>query len=171
MKKKLKLPDVTLLSATSSEVDAAQVSMRISLHNIEFGASKLLSSSSPKKTYSTAIMSFNLSFGHTSGDCTGKKNWPLNPGIGVANFSNTFVPLSPILIKKSQAAWAKLEQEKNIKKENIIFFIKIYYKCFFIKISLIFKDDLIIYLGKTTVLSSELIILSLPALIPQPKTR
>ena len=51
MKKKLKLPDVTLLSATSSEVDAAQVSMRISLHNIEFGASKLLSSSSPKKKY------------------------------------------------------------------------------------------------------------------------
>ena len=41
MKKKLKLPDVTLLAATSSEVAAAQVSMRISLHNIEFGASKL----------------------------------------------------------------------------------------------------------------------------------
>jgi hypothetical protein len=51
MKKKLKLPNVTLLSATSSEVDAAQVSMRISLHNIEFGASKLLSSSSPEKKY------------------------------------------------------------------------------------------------------------------------
>ena len=51
MEKKLKLPDVTLLSATSSEVDAAQVSMRISLHNIEFGESKLLSSSPPEKKY------------------------------------------------------------------------------------------------------------------------
>ncbi len=49
MKKKLKLPDVTLLAATSSEVDAAQVSMRISLHNIEFGASKLLCSAAPEK--------------------------------------------------------------------------------------------------------------------------
>ena len=49
MKKKLKLPDVTLLAATSSEMDAAQVSMRISLHNIEFGASKLLCSTPPEK--------------------------------------------------------------------------------------------------------------------------
>ena len=51
MKKKLKLPNVTLLSATSSEMDAAQVSMRISLHNIEFGAAKLLCSSAPEKKY------------------------------------------------------------------------------------------------------------------------
>ena len=51
MKKKLKLPDVTLLAATSSEMDAAQVSMRISLHNIEFGASKLLCSTPPEKKY------------------------------------------------------------------------------------------------------------------------
>ena len=51
MKKRLKLPDVTLLSATSSEVDEAQISMRISLHNIEFGAAKLLSPSKPKKQY------------------------------------------------------------------------------------------------------------------------
>ena len=51
MKKKLKLPDVTLLAATSSEMDAAQVSMRISLHNIEFGASKLLCSTTPDKKY------------------------------------------------------------------------------------------------------------------------
>ena len=51
MKKKLYLPDVTLLAATSSEVDAAQVSMRISLHNIKFGASKLLCSSPPNKKY------------------------------------------------------------------------------------------------------------------------
>ena len=51
MKKKLKLPDVTLLAATSSEMDAAQVSMRISLHNIEFGAAKLLCSVKPEKKY------------------------------------------------------------------------------------------------------------------------
>ena len=51
MKKKLKLPDVTLLSATSSEEDAAQLSIRISLHNIEFGSVKLLCSSNPEKKY------------------------------------------------------------------------------------------------------------------------
>jgi len=51
MKKKLILPNVTLLAATSSEVDEAQVSMRISLHNIKFGAAKLLCSSNPKKKY------------------------------------------------------------------------------------------------------------------------
>ena len=51
MKKKLKLPNVTLLAATSSEMDEAQVSMRISLHNIEFGAAKLLCSSAPEKKY------------------------------------------------------------------------------------------------------------------------
>tara|TARA_Y100000590_G_scaffold198405_1_gene225318 strand:+ start:907 stop:1608 length:702 start_codon:yes stop_codon:yes gene_type:complete len=51
MKKKINLPDVTLLSATSNEVDAAQLSMRISLHNINFGAAKLLCSSNPKKKY------------------------------------------------------------------------------------------------------------------------
>jgi len=51
MKKKLKLPNVTLLAATSSEIDAAQISMRISLHNIEFGAAKLLSPSKPEKQY------------------------------------------------------------------------------------------------------------------------
>ena len=53
MKKKLKLPDVTLLSATSNEADAAQLSMRISLHNIEFGAAKLLCSSDPEKNIQT----------------------------------------------------------------------------------------------------------------------
>ena len=51
MKKKLKLPNVTLLAATSSEVDAAQVSMRISLHNIEFGKAKLLCPHPPEKKY------------------------------------------------------------------------------------------------------------------------
>ena len=51
MKKKLKLPNVTLLAATSSEMDEAQVSMRISLQNIEFGAAKLLCTTAPKQKY------------------------------------------------------------------------------------------------------------------------
>ena len=51
MKKKLKLPNVTLLSATSSEMDQAQISMKISLQNIEFGAAKLLCTSVPKQKY------------------------------------------------------------------------------------------------------------------------
>ena len=51
MKKKLKLPDVTILSATSTEQDMAQLAMRISLQNIEFGAAKLLCASPPKKKY------------------------------------------------------------------------------------------------------------------------
>ena len=51
MKKKIKLPDVTILSATSTEQDMAQLAMRISLQNIEFGAAKLLCTSLPKKKY------------------------------------------------------------------------------------------------------------------------
>ena len=51
MKKKLNLPDVTLLAVTSTEMDAAQLSMKISLHNINFGKSKLLCSSLPKQKY------------------------------------------------------------------------------------------------------------------------
>ena len=51
MKKKLKLPDITLLSATSTEMDQAQISMKISLQNIEFGAAKLLCTSAPKQKY------------------------------------------------------------------------------------------------------------------------
>ncbi len=51
MKKKLKLSDVTLLAVTSNEMDEAQISMRISLHNIEFAKSRLLCSSLPKKKY------------------------------------------------------------------------------------------------------------------------
>ena len=51
MKTKLKLPNVTLLAATSSEMDEAQVSMRISLQNIEFGAAKLLCTIAPKQKY------------------------------------------------------------------------------------------------------------------------
>ena len=51
MKKKLKLPNVTLLAATSSEMDQAQISMKISLQNIEFGAAKLLCTTAPKQKY------------------------------------------------------------------------------------------------------------------------
>ena len=51
MKKKFKLPDVTLLAITSTEMDEAQISMRISLHNIKFAKSRLLCSSPPKKKY------------------------------------------------------------------------------------------------------------------------
>ena len=52
MKKKLKLPNVTLLAATSIDIDQTQLAIRISLQNILFGAAKLLSSSPPKKKYS-----------------------------------------------------------------------------------------------------------------------
>lgn len=52
MKKKLQLPNVTLLAATSIEIDQTQLALRISLQNINFGAVKLLSSSEPKKKYS-----------------------------------------------------------------------------------------------------------------------
>ena len=51
MKKKLKLPNVTILAATSSEIEAAQLSIRISLHNIQFSEAKLLCPSAPKKKY------------------------------------------------------------------------------------------------------------------------
>ena len=52
MKKKIKLPNVTILSVTSTEQDMAQLSIKISSQNIEFGAAKLLCSSTPKKKYS-----------------------------------------------------------------------------------------------------------------------
>jgi len=51
LKKKIKLPDVTLLAATSVEIDQTQLALKISSHNIEFGAVKLLSSSLPSKKY------------------------------------------------------------------------------------------------------------------------
>ena len=51
MKKKFSLPNITLLAITSTEIDMTQLSMRISLRNIEFGAVKLLSSAFPKKKY------------------------------------------------------------------------------------------------------------------------
>ncbi len=51
MKKKLELPDVTLLAATSVEINETQLSLRISAQNIKFGNIKFLSSSEPKKKY------------------------------------------------------------------------------------------------------------------------
>ena len=51
MKKKLRLPNITLLAATSIDVDQTQLAMRISLHNIAFAEAKLLSSSAPSKKY------------------------------------------------------------------------------------------------------------------------
>ncbi len=52
MEKKLELPNVTLLAVTSVDIEETQIAMRISLHNIKFGATKLLSSSLPQKKYS-----------------------------------------------------------------------------------------------------------------------
>ena len=51
-KKKLTLPNVTLLTVTSVEIEQHQMSLKISSQNIEFGAVKLLSSSLPEKKYS-----------------------------------------------------------------------------------------------------------------------
>ena len=65
MKKKLKLPNVTLLAATSIDIDQTQLAMRISLQNILFGAAKLLSSSPPKKKYSDIVKAL-MSVHHTS---------------------------------------------------------------------------------------------------------
>tara|TARA_Y100000590_G_scaffold467581_1_gene646947 strand:- start:1051 stop:1749 length:699 start_codon:yes stop_codon:yes gene_type:complete len=58
MKKKLLLPNVTLLAITSTEIDMTQLALRISLRNIEFGAVKFFSSSSPQKKYSN--IEYNL---------------------------------------------------------------------------------------------------------------
>jgi len=52
LKKKLTLPDVTLLAVTSVEIEQHQISLKISSQNIKFGAVKLLCSSLPKKKYS-----------------------------------------------------------------------------------------------------------------------
>mgnify|MGYP001170382941 FL=1 len=52
MKKKLKLPDVSLLAiAHKKDVDQTQISMKISSENIAFGAIKLLTSAQPKIKY------------------------------------------------------------------------------------------------------------------------
>ena len=48
MIKKIKLPDVTLLAASSIEIDHTQDSLKISSYEIEFGAIKLLCSERPK---------------------------------------------------------------------------------------------------------------------------
>jgi hypothetical protein len=52
LKKKLILPNVTLLAVTSVEIEQHQIALKISSQNIEFGAVKLLSSSLPEKKYS-----------------------------------------------------------------------------------------------------------------------
>jgi len=52
LKKKLTLPNVTLLAVTSVEIEEHQMSLKISSQNIEFGAVKFLSSSLPEKKYS-----------------------------------------------------------------------------------------------------------------------
>ena len=51
MKKKLELPNITLIAATSVEIDQHQIALKISSRNIQFGAVKLLSSSPPNKKY------------------------------------------------------------------------------------------------------------------------
>ena len=52
MKKKLKLPNVSLLAiAHKKDVDQTQISMKISSENIKFGAVKLLTSAQPKIKY------------------------------------------------------------------------------------------------------------------------
>ncbi len=56
MKKKLELPDVTLIAVTSVNIEETQIAIRISLNNIKFGAVKLLSSSLPKKKYSDIMI-------------------------------------------------------------------------------------------------------------------
>ena len=51
MKKKFKLPDVTLLAVTGTDMEKTQLAMRISSHNIKFGASKFLSPKPPERKY------------------------------------------------------------------------------------------------------------------------
>ena len=50
-KKKLSLPNVTLLAATSVEIEQTNFNLKISSENIEFAAVKLLSSSLPNKKF------------------------------------------------------------------------------------------------------------------------
>ena len=51
MKKKITLPNVTLLAATSVDIDQTNLNLKISSENIEFAAVKLLSSSLPNKKF------------------------------------------------------------------------------------------------------------------------
>ncbi len=48
MNKKIKLPNVTLLAASSVEIDHTQDSLKISSFELEFASIKLLSSEKPK---------------------------------------------------------------------------------------------------------------------------
>ena len=48
MKKKLGLPNITLLAASSVKIDLVQDALKISSYEIDFGAIKLLSSTKPK---------------------------------------------------------------------------------------------------------------------------
>ena len=51
MKKKIQLPNVTLLTITSTELDMTNLSMKISLQNIDFADAKFVSHEVPKKKY------------------------------------------------------------------------------------------------------------------------
>ena len=51
MKKKLALPNVTLLAATSVEIDQTNFNLKISSEDIEFAEIKFLSSSAPSRKY------------------------------------------------------------------------------------------------------------------------
>ena len=62
MIKKIKLPNVTLLAASSVEIDHAQDSLKISSFEIEFASIKLLSSEKP-------ACSGNLSIEKKSSEC------------------------------------------------------------------------------------------------------
>ena len=55
MKKKLVLPNVTLLAATSVDIEESQLALRISSHNIKFGSVKLISHYPPQKKYPNII--------------------------------------------------------------------------------------------------------------------
>ena len=65
MKKKLALPNVTLLAATSVEIDQTNFNLKISSEDIEFAEIKFLSSSVPSRKYSDikyiSIPQMNLS--------------------------------------------------------------------------------------------------------------
>ena len=52
MKKKIQLPNVTLLTITSTELDMTNLSMKISLQNIDFADAKFVSHEVPKKKIS-----------------------------------------------------------------------------------------------------------------------
>ena len=59
MKKKIALSNVTLLAATSVDIDQTNFNLKISSENIEFAAVKLLSSSLPNKKFFKYQIYFN----------------------------------------------------------------------------------------------------------------